>query len=83
MCNMTLRISMDYIFLLGPVFSIELPIPPRVKSRWPKQSNMVLLALGNQRFPVRARLPAMCGGELSVAIARLMSKCLCLLVDRS
>ena len=34
------------------------------------------LALGNQRFPVRVRLPAMCRGELSAAIARLMSKCL-------
>ena len=34
------------------------------------------LALGNQRFPVRVRLPAMCRGELPAAIARLMSKCL-------
>ena len=34
------------------------------------------LALGNQRFPVRVRLLAMCRGELSAVIARLMSKCL-------
>ena len=32
--------------------------------------------LGNQRFPGRARLPAMCRGELSAVISRLMSKCL-------
>ena len=34
------------------------------------------LALGNQKFPVRVRLLAMCRGELSAVIARLMSKCL-------
>ena len=34
------------------------------------------LALGNQRFLVRVRLPTMCRGELSAVIARLMSKCL-------
>ena len=33
------------------------------------------LVLGNQRFPVRVRLPAMCRGELSAVITRLMSKC--------
>ena len=33
------------------------------------------LALGNQRFPVRVRLLAMCRGELSAVIARLMSNC--------
>ena len=34
------------------------------------------LALGNQRFPVRVPLLAMCRGELSVVIAWLMSKSL-------
>ena len=34
------------------------------------------LVLGNQRFPVRVRLPTMCRGELSAIIAWLMSKCL-------
>ena len=34
------------------------------------------LVLGNQRFPVRVRLLAMCRGELSVVIVRRMSKCL-------
>ena len=34
------------------------------------------LALGNQRFPVRVRLLAMCRGELSAVIAQLMPKCL-------
>ena len=29
-----------------------------------------------KRFPVRVRLPAMCRGELSAVISRLMSKCL-------
>ena len=33
-------------------------------------------ALGNQMFPVRVQLLAMCRGELSTVIARLMSKCL-------
>ena len=33
-------------------------------------------SLGNQTFPVRVRLLAMCRGELSVVIARLLSKCL-------
>ena len=32
------------------------------------------LALGNQRFPVRVWLEAMCRGELSAVIARVMSK---------
>ena len=34
------------------------------------------LALGNQRFSVQTRLLAMCRGELSDIIARLMAKCL-------
>ena len=34
------------------------------------------IVLGNQRFPVRVRLLAMCRGELSAVLARLMSKCL-------
>ena len=35
------------------------------------------LAFGSQRFPVRVRrLQAVCRGELSAVIARLMSKCL-------
>ena len=34
------------------------------------------LALGNQRFLVRVRLLAMCKGELTAIIARLMFKCL-------
>ena len=34
------------------------------------------IVLGNQRFPVRVRLLAMCRGELSAVIARLMSNCL-------
>ena len=34
------------------------------------------LALGNQRFPVRVQLLAMCSGELSAVIAWLISKCL-------
>ena len=33
------------------------------------------VALGNQRCPVRVRLLAMCRGELSAVIARLMSNC--------
>ena len=33
------------------------------------------LALGNQKFPVGSRLLAMCRGEFSAVIARLMSKC--------
>ena len=32
--------------------------------------------VGNQRFPVRIRLLAMCRGELSAVIARLISQCL-------
>ena len=42
------------------------------KQRFYKQRQR--LAFGNQRFPVRVRLLAMCRGELSVVIARLMSK---------
>ena len=34
------------------------------------------LALGNQKFPIRAWLLAMCRAELSAVTARLMSKCL-------
>ena len=34
------------------------------------------LAFGNQRFPVRVQLLAMCSGELSAVIVWLMSKCL-------
>ena len=48
MCDMTLGLSMDCMFRLSPVFSIELPIPPWVKSRWPKQSNMVIPDLQNK-----------------------------------
>ena len=33
------------------------------------------LVLGNQTFPVQVRLLAMCRGELSAIIARLMPKC--------
>ena len=35
-----------------------------------------IFVLGNQTFPVRVRLLAMCRGELSTVIARLMSKSL-------
>ena len=35
-----------------------------------------VLALGNQRFPVRFQLLAMCRGELPAVIALLMSQCL-------
>ena len=45
---MPLRLSTDYMLRLGPVFSIELPIPPWVKSRWPKESNMAIPDLQNK-----------------------------------
>ena len=53
-------------------------MPECFKATYPNSAQLSgqRLALGNQRFPVRVRLLAMCRGELSAVIARLMSNCL-------
>ena len=47
-----------------------------IMQEYNKKYNTIIirLALGNQRFPVRVRLLAMCRGKLSAVIARLMCK---------
>ena len=46
------------------------------KTKIPAYLSGKRLAFGNQRFPVRKWLLAMCRGELSATIVCLMSKCL-------
>ena len=61
------------------------PLSPHTKKYWERLPCIILralsllvsdLVLGNQRFLVRVQLLAMCRGEHSAVITRLISKCL-------